>query len=431
MTPGHAFVLGSGIAGLTSAELLSRNGWRVTILETSHDLGGDASRSTQNWLHTGWLYAALPSRAALLACHRALQLFRPIYGRVLSPDTLNVERGPDGVSYPTSPHGWFASERVHYLYALETAELLTPEGRAWKRRLSSVAFPRLRRLGHATDAVTDLSANLVELLDRWEGDGDGHSRYLVVRSTDAQLNTRRVLDSLLGLLGVGTQVITNASYQLTTRRGRSTIVLDGESHTPDLVVMATGRGLPAQLAQIGKRSTAAQFKSVCCPVVVLKRALDLPNLIRFTPYLPDTVNHIKYEVRGLGLRSTIGSYDYYPAEQRPDISPFLTRVFKRFALQPNDVATVYYGTKTEFTGPAERRYAQAVEQVNGNTFWAIPGKFSLFPLLAHELAERLGLRTDLEPASCAGGLQLAAASTFPERAFLGLSEPAKPHWGTA
>jgi hypothetical protein len=366
----------------------------------------------------------------MVACHRALQLFRPVYGRVLSPDTLNIERGSDGVSYPTSPRGWFASDRVHYLYALETSELCAAEGSAWRRRLDSITFPRLRSVGYPTDALTNLAPNLVELLDRWEGDAHGHTRYRVVRSTDAQLNTRRVLDSLLGLLSDRTQVITSAAYHLTTQRGRSTILLHGEEHTPDLVVMATGRGLPAQLAQLGKRAAAAQFKSVCCPVVVLKRALDLPNLIRFTPHLPDTVNHIKYEVRGLGLRSTIGSYDYYPADQRPDISPFLNRVYKRFALQPGDVASVYYGTKTEFTGPAERRYAHAIERVNGNTYWAIPGKFSLFPLLAHELAQRLGLRTDVEPAN-GGTLQLAASSTFPERAFLGRSEPANPHWGTA
>ena len=39
MKPGHAFVLGSGIAGLSVAEVLSRNGWKLTLLDTAAELG--------------------------------------------------------------------------------------------------------------------------------------------------------------------------------------------------------------------------------------------------------------------------------------------------------------------------------------------------------------------------------------------------------
>src|SRR5512142_1492673 len=120
---GHAFVLGSGIAGLSAAELLSRNGWRITVLESSSELGGQASRATQNWLHTGWLYAALSCEAAMRGCNRALQLFHSIYDSVLSSDVLNLELDGGQVSFPPSSAGWFSAERVHYVYALATSEL--------------------------------------------------------------------------------------------------------------------------------------------------------------------------------------------------------------------------------------------------------------------------------------------------------------------
>jgi glycine/D-amino acid oxidase-like deaminating enzyme len=430
MKPGHAFVLGSGIAGLTSAELLSRNGWVVTILETSPEVGGEASRCTQNWLHTGWLYAALPGRSAMLACQRSLQLFRPIYGHLLSPEILNLVHESSDVSYPASARGWFASDHVHYVYELEPSELSAQENRAWQWRLDRVAFQRLRSVGYDTAPVASLSPNLSELLNRWERNADGHARYRVVRSTDAQLNTRRVLDTLLELLGQQTRVVRSARYELSAHNGRSVLLLDGKTHRPDLVLLATGQALPSQLVRIGEAATARKFRSMHCPVVVLKRALDLPNLIRFTPHLPGTVNHIKYDVRGIGMRSTLGSYDYYPSEQRPDISPFLNRIYKRFAIDATDVAAVYYGTKTEFAGPAERRYNHAIQRVNSNTYWAIPGKFSLFPLLAHTLARKLGLRVDIEPAS-RGALSLSAAATVPEQAFARQAQPMQPWLGTA
>jgi len=416
MKRGHAFVLGSGIAGLSIAELLSRNGWRITLLETSAELGGDASRCTQNWLHTGWLYAALPNRAAMLACNHALRLFQPIYGHLLSPDTLNVEARAAGVSYPAASAGWFASERVHYLYATATAELSMLQRLGWKRHLELVAFRRLRRLGYETAACSTLAPGLVELLNYWEGDASGHSKYTVVRSTDAQINTRRVLDTLLGLLGESAEVVREAEYSLTTHEQRSSLLIGGERHTPDLLVLATGKSVPQQLALLDSTQMARKFKSICSPIVVLKRALELPNFIRFTPKLPETINHIKYDVRGVGPRSTIGSYEYYPADQLPDISPFINRVCRRLNLAVSDVASVYYGTKTELTGAGERRYNHAIERVNANTFCAIPGKFSQFPLLVHEFAARLGLRTDID-APARGRLRLSASATLPELSF--------------
>jgi glycine/D-amino acid oxidase-like deaminating enzyme len=417
MKAGHAFVLGSGIAGLSVAEVLSRNGWKITLLDTASELGGDASRCTQNWFHTGWLYAALPNKAAMLGCNKALRLFHGMYGHVLSPQTLNLEYGAASPEYPESAQGWFSAERVHYLYATGTAELSASQRLFWKDYLRVVAFRRLRALGYDARPTEVLDSRLVALLDYWEGNASGHSKYLVVRSTDAQINTRRVLNTLLALLGEQTRIVCGAHYTLTRRAGRSVIRLNGEDHTPDLVVMATGKGIAQQLTALGCGPLASRFKSVCSPIAVLNRALDLPNFIRFTPNLPTTVNHIKYEIPGLGSRSTVGSYDYFPVGQAPDISPFAKRVCKKLDIPSSDVANVYYGTKTEFTGSAERRYNHAIERVNDNTYFVIPGKFSQFPLLAYEFCQLLGL--DIQAVNATRGrLRMEVGATAPELAQL-------------
>jgi glycine/D-amino acid oxidase-like deaminating enzyme len=412
-------VLGSGIAGLSLGEILARNGYRVTLVDSATTLGGDASRCTQNWLHTGWLYAVLPNEAAMLDCHRALRSFRGLYERVLSPDVVNVEVGADSISYPESAWGWFAPERVLYLYALATTELSLAERAVWRKLLKTLAFPRLRALGYDTEALRALPPRLVELLGRWEGDARGHERYAVVRSTDAQINTRRVLDTLLSLLGADAEVVRGADCSLEPRGGRSIVRVNGERYAPDLVVVATGKNIPHQLEELGHKALARRFKSISSPIVVLNRALDLPNFIRFTPRLPRTINHIKYEVRGAGPRSTIGSYDYYPAHELPDISPFANRVCKRLGVSTSEVASVYYGTKTELTGEAERRYNHALGRVNENTYFAIAGKFSQFPLLVHELAALAGLRTDIGNEE-RGRLAAEVDATLPERDLEGI-----------
>jgi hypothetical protein len=159
---------------------------------------------------------------------------------------------------------------------------------------------------------------------------------------------------------------------------------------------------------------ADQFKSISSPIVILNRLLDLPSFIRFTPQLAATVNHIKYDMSGMGTFSTLGSHEYYPAGQEPDISPFAERICKRVNIPSSDVIDQYYGTKTEFTGSAKRRYNHAVVRVNDNSYFAIPGKFSQFPLLVHDFAEQLGLRTDLANKS-RGTLAIQVSPTAPER----------------
>lgn len=422
--PGHAFVLGSGIAGLSLAEVLSRNGWRITLIDSAPDLGGDASRCTQNWLHTGWLYAALPYVAAMRGCATSLRLFKKTYGAVLPDEVVNICADEDGVEYPPSTVGWFSPERVHYAFAVSSYDLNALQKATWSHYLDTVPLRRLRRLGYPTTPLSELPRAFVELMNRWERAEDGYARYRVIPSTDARICTKRVLSSLLKMLGESTQVVTRAQYELERHGDRTAIRIDGELHTPDLCVLAAGKSIPKLLTRIGAESIARNFKSVSSPIVVLRRALDLPNFIRFTPNLPETVNHIKYEVDGRDV-STIGSYDYHPADQRPDIRPFVEKVCGRFGIPTTEVVGSYYGTKTELTGSLERRYNHAVGAVNANTYYAIAGKFSQFPLLVNEFAVKHGLRVDIANES-RGTLAADVAETAPER----LSRKPLPESGT-
>lgn len=408
-----AFVLGSGIAGLSLAEILSRNGWRITLVDSATDLGGDASRSTQNWLHTGWLYAGLPSTSAMMGCATSLRLFRKTYGSILPQDIVNVEAGERGIVFPPSSSGWFASEHVHYAFAISTYDLSALQRVTWKSYLEHVLLRRLRGLGYPTEPTHDLPHDFIELMKQWEGDESGPSKYRVIPSTDARIDTKRVLSSLLGMLGEKTELVTGARYELVAQGDRTAIRIDGELHTPDLCIIAAGKSVPLLLAQIGANALASDFKSVSSPIVVLRRALDLPNFIRFTPNLPETINHIKYDVGGTDV-STIGSYDFHPADQRPDISPFVERVCRRIGISTDEVVGSYYGTKTELTGKLARRYNHAVGPVNANTFFAIAGKFSQFPLLVSDFAEQAGLRVDITNEN-RGTLAMAIADTAPER----------------
>jgi hypothetical protein len=391
----HAFVLGSGIAGLALGEILTRNGYRVTVLESAGELGGDASRSTQNWLHTGWLYATLPHDSAMRSCHRALNLFRQVYDPVLPPGVVNLELALNGRMYTPvacEEGSWFSPERVQYLFALSTHDIPREARAPWAQRLDLITFPRLRALGYPTD-VAPLSAGVAQLLDHWEGGNGGVDRYRVVTSTDARMDSRAILGSLLSLLGAETEIVTDARYTLESDPRdpqRTAVRIDGQLHRPDLVVVAAGKNTPELLDAVGSGVLSRRFRSICSPIVVLDELLDLPSFIRFTPELPHTLNHIRYRVGDREV-STLGSYDYYPAGQAPDVTAFVQKICARMGVSTRHVVGSYYGTKTELTGELPRQYNHAVEAVNANTYYAIAGKFSQFPLLVSEFAELLDL----------------------------------------
>lgn len=419
----HAFVLGSGIAGLAITELLTRNGWRVSILETSTKLGGDASLATQNWFHTGWLYAALPNPEAMLGCANAVKLYQQVYGSVIPPEILNINTLSGSPSYSASSQGWFTPSFVHYFYAASTQELSYWQRRYWRHYLQHVPFRRLARLGYSTLQRNDLSFEVKTLLNRWESDADGFRKYFVIQTTDASINTRRVLNTLIGLFGTAANVILNANYEMHVDNGKTVIHIERERHAPDLVVLATGKNVSSHLVQLGNDALSRQIRSISSPIVVLDQPLRLPNFIRFTPRLPETINHLKYETQAKEV-STIGSYDYFPAGRSFEVEPFIERVCRRLSIPTHNVIGTYFGTKTEFVGNRSRRYNHALEQVNENTFMTLAGKFSQFPLLVYEFAQRLRLHTS-KPDVDRGYTTHESGKTEPER-LISLAYEPKP-----
>ena len=385
-----AVVIGSGVAGLATAEILVRNDWHVVLVERQGELGGEASRRTQNWLHTGWLYAGLPDPAAMEGCATGLELLADLYGI----------HGVTG--------DWFSARAMLYAYAVGTHELGYVEALGWRAYLSRVILPRMERLGLAGRDV-EAGPVVESLLAMWEGGGSPRRRYRLVRTTDEGIETGRVLESLAGMLP-GVEVLLGESPELVSHGQRTTVAVAGDRLSPDLVVVAAGSGIRELVAGM-RPDVAAAFTSVASPIAVISPALALPSLIRYTPKLEWTINHLPYRT-SVGMVSTVGAYDELPVPTGAWMVPdaFLEKV-DRMMGGPK-VAGVYVGTKTEYTRGAGRRYNHAVVRVAGDVLAAVPGKFSQFPLLVRDFAREVGLSIDQAPLS--GGPSHLVGQTMPE-----------------
>ena len=59
-------IIGSGIAGISIAEILTRQGHSVILIEKNKDLASETTREFHEWLHTGALYTLVPDRLRTL-----------------------------------------------------------------------------------------------------------------------------------------------------------------------------------------------------------------------------------------------------------------------------------------------------------------------------------------------------------------------------
>ena len=55
-------IIGGGIAGISIAEILTREGHSCVLIEKNKDLASETSREFHEWLHTGALYTLIPDR---------------------------------------------------------------------------------------------------------------------------------------------------------------------------------------------------------------------------------------------------------------------------------------------------------------------------------------------------------------------------------
>ena len=101
-------IIGGGIAGITIAEIFSRNGYKVCLIEKNKSLCKETSGSHHGWFHFGSLYSIFPGK------------------RFLRSPALLRARSPR-----LHPRAWFRPSAVGLTSAAGTT-VLRWQGPAWR-----------------------------------------------------------------------------------------------------------------------------------------------------------------------------------------------------------------------------------------------------------------------------------------------------------
>ena len=342
-------VVGAGIAGLATAELLQRSGRSVLLIESAPKICSRASAQQQGWFHTGALYAALPRGTA----------FRKL---VVNVDNLlkyyssfpDMNLAFDGQLVTAKEDGWFTDDATYYLYVHPSDPSLSVFQRPFWRLAILCAQARLSRF-ETIDFTRELSpqirglnlsANLGRCLSDRRFDFVHGKVGAILKSRDRTVDAARMMGDLLNsFLSHGGELRTGTPVT-SIERGR--VQAGDQTFEASHTIVSAG-------SAIGELSKVPA-KVVHCPLLVVKPALADVNFVRLTMNIDEAFNHIRHETPG-GTYSLIGDNSYYDPQQPLDElearGKLVSKVERFLSCRvQSENTSLYFGVKTELTSDA-------------------------------------------------------------------------------
>ena len=105
-------IVGGGISGITTAEILTREGFSVLLLEKNNTLASETTKVFHEWLHTDSLYTLVPdnlntTRYLLGAIDDLLEYYQSFPGMNLKPTDAGLS---------ISDKGWINNQNIEMHY---------------------------------------------------------------------------------------------------------------------------------------------------------------------------------------------------------------------------------------------------------------------------------------------------------------------------
>jgi hypothetical protein len=366
-------VVGSGAAGIAIAEMLSRAGLSVLLVEKNQTLASETTKIFHEWLHTGALYTLVPDR---------LKTTRYLLGAI--DDLLEYYSGnvrmnlaPSDSGLDVRGSGWFNDDRIVYRYRARPLNpvwgLAVARARWLVREIKAHDWLR-RRAGSLHDGARfSLPRMLPQYPTRMSGFQD-------VVSPDVTINSRVLLSDLLtAFSAAGGRVETGVDVErIVDEAGVVTTIAADRRYTSRHVAICCADGL--------SRFTQAPLKISYAPMFVAGGIPPgTPSFVELDYYVKRCINLIT-KGNGLGLAAGIS------VSSRNDVQGYLDYCIKMHRERNPSIEVLgsYVGLKKELVGRGQNRnYLYHIHDLSANVYGVVLGKFTLMFSLAPELFRRV------------------------------------------
>lgn len=366
-------VVGAGAAGISIAEMLSRMGLSVLLVEKNDSLASETTKIFHEWLHTGTLYTLVPDR--LRTTRYLLGAIDDLLEYYSSFSSMNLVASECGLSI--AGNGWFNNANIIYKYHARPLNPLWSLAVARSKWLINdiESHDWLRR---RAGAIHDgFRFNLPSILRNYPTQSSG---FINVRSPDVTINSRVLLTDLLNAFEQsGGRIVTGSDV---------TKIADHGSHVTVTTDMGefVGRRVSICCADGISRFTDVSAKISYAPMFVVDGITDeTESFVELDYYVKSCINLLN-KGGGYGLA---GGISVEREDQIEDYFNYCVALHRQ--RNPSmRVLDMYVGFKKELVGKRqERNYLYHINQISDNVWGVILGKFTLMYSLAPEFIRRV------------------------------------------
>jgi len=365
-------IVGGGISGIVLAEILTREGHSVLLIDKGTQLAGETTKKFHEWIHTGALYTLIPDR--LVTLKYLLGSIDDLLEYYSSFDRMNAVPTESGLQIDGNS-GWFAPNYVNFKYKVHRFNPI------WTFIMARSMFlvekigehDWLRRRGGVIENFLagrhkEITRNIFKTLTSSE-------RFIRKETTDFTTNSRNILRDLIatamynGLeLSLGNEV-----KKIERTAGNNSLVTQKGEFEAKNVVICAGENIPDFMDVKVKNSYA--------PIAVARGfPKEAYSFVELDYYTKNCINLITKE-NGYGL---IGGISLDDEDQATEYLKVVIKKHKK--LYPGlEIVGSYMGLKNEIVFEKQsRNYLFHIVPVEEGQWAVVPGKFTLGFSLAPE-----------------------------------------------
>jgi len=355
-------VIGGGISGITTAEILTRQGHSVLLLEKNDSLASETSKVFHEWLHTGSLFTLVPdnhltTRYLLGAMDDLLKFYNQF-------DRMNLI--PTEAGLKVSGDGWFNNDNIHYHYRNRR---LNP---IWTANVSrSINKVRLIKRhdwlrGRAGGEYTNISTK--SFLKEFYSLIIQNRKFVKVSSADLTINSRILISDILNhAKSNGLEIRLNSDVQTVLKEGKKVKIQTGEAEyfCENAVVCS-----PDLVSRLFKK----KLKILYAPIAVVEGVPDETECFVELDYY--TKNCINLLTKGGGYGQAGG----ISIAKKELVDSYMEFVIKEHKKRNPSIKVIdqYVGLKKEMVSDnQERNYLYHINEHEKNIWSLVLGKFTL------------------------------------------------------
>ena len=367
-------IIGSGIAGIVAAEILTREGHSAVLIEKNEKLASETTRDFHEWMHTGSLYTLIPDN--LMTLKFILGAVDDLLEYYNSYENMNLLPTEKGLVNIQKEKGWFENKNIHFKFRIKDRKWTFPwimgiaraiflidriKEHDWLRRRAGVIDPfKLKKL--------ELYSIIRNLLKHRE-------KFFDYETTDFTINSRNLLNDLIcQSVNNGLEISTSNEFvNFEKKEGGYIVNCLKESFQVERIVLCISKNITKYIDSSVKISYA--------PLAVVKDIHPDTDSFVELDYFPENCINIITKSDGVGL---IGGISFSNLNK---CDPYIKEVIKKHKEYNPDLKVLhtYNGEKSEITFKNQpRNYLYHILQVQQNIWGIIPGKFALGFSIASE-----------------------------------------------